>query len=61
MGGNFNHGSFPVVGEKQKTYKKERKKKKKSKWPVHHHVWRMQAAWTKIIAIMGQCYYILTA
>ena len=49
----FAHGSFPEVGQKQKT---EKKKKKKLKTKVgdnngqathgaRKHAWRMQAAW----------------
>ena len=44
---NFTHGSFPEVGEKQKSRKK--RKKEKSRWKngqlrfVRHHVWRTQA------------------
>ena len=56
-GGNyFAHGSFPEVGQKQKTEeKKKRERRKKTRKLVitmvitmTKHAWRTQAAWAKI-------------
>ena len=59
----FAHGSFPEVGQKQKTEEKKKKKKKEKKrlndgdnnGQVTHgarkHAWRTQAAWAKSITI----------
>ena len=53
----FAHGSFPEVGQKQKTEKKERRKRERAKvgdnngqatHGAHKHAWRTQAAWAKI-------------
>ena len=56
----FAHGSFPEVGQKQKTEEKKREKKKKKKPKVgdnndqatngaRKHAWRTQAAWAKTV------------
>ena len=54
-GGNyFAHGSFPEVGQKQKTEKKRKKREEKkkvgdnngqAKHGARKHAWRTQAAW----------------
>ena len=53
----FSLGSFPEVGQKQKTEEKKREKKKKTKvgenngqatHGARRHAWRTQAAWAKI-------------
>ena len=55
----FAHGSFPEVGQKQKTEKKKKKKKKRRERlndgdnngqatrGARKHAWRTQAAWAK--------------
>ena len=55
----FAHGSFPEVGQKQKTEKKKEKRKKKKErlnngdnngqatHGARKHAWRTQAAWAK--------------
>ena len=55
---NFAHGSFPKVGQKQKTEKKKEKKRERERAKVgenngqathgaRKHAWRTQAAWAK--------------
>ena len=54
-GGNyFAHGSFPEVGQKQKTEKKKKRKRPKvgdnngqAMHGARKHAWRTQAAWAK--------------
>ena len=49
----FSHGSFPEVGQKQKTEKKEEKNPKvgdnngQATHGARKHAWRTQAAWAK--------------
>ena len=50
----FSHGSFPEVGQKQKTEKKEKRKRPKvgdnngqATHGARKHAWRTQAAWAK--------------
>ena len=52
----FTHGRFPEVGESRRRRKKEKKEKKKKVGEnngqlrfVHHHGWRTQAVWTKML------------
>ena len=63
---NFSHGSFPKVGEKQKTYRKKKERKKRGEKEVktiasfasvHHCMWRMQATWNKksVITMVSTC------
>ena len=54
-GGNyFAHGSFPEVGQKQKTEEKKREKRRRKKRKLANnghmssYAWRTQAAWAKI-------------
>ena len=49
---SFAHGSFPEVGQKQKTEKKEKRKRPKvgdnngqATHGARKHAWRTQAAW----------------
>ena len=50
----FAHGSFPEVGQKQKTGKKKRRKKKvgdnngQATHGARKHAWCTQAAWANI-------------
>ena len=56
----FAHGSFPEVGQKQKTEKKKKKKEREKErlnngdnngqatHGAHKHAWRTQAAWANI-------------
>ena len=55
-GNDFAHGSFPEVGQQQKTEKKETKKEERlndgnnngqATHGAHKHAWRTQAAWAK--------------
>ena len=56
----FAHGRFPEVGQKQKTEKKEKKKRERgakvcdnngqATHGARKHAWRTQAAWAKILA-----------
>ena len=52
----FAHGSFPEVGQKQKTEKKEKRRRRlndgdnngQATHGANKHAWRTQAAWAKI-------------
>ena len=52
----FARGSFPEVGQKQKTEERERKKERlndgnnngQTTHGAHKHAWRTQAAWAKM-------------
>ena len=57
-GNNFTHGSFPEVGQKQKTEEKKREGKKRPKvghnngqatHGARNHTWRTQAAWANFL------------
>ena len=61
----FAHGSFPEVGQKQKTEKKEKKKRRlndgdnngQAMHGARKHAWRMQAAWANLlVAAYGLLY-----
>ena len=47
----FAHGSFPEVGQKQKTEKKKKRKRPNNNGQAthgaHKHAWRTQAVWAK--------------
>ena len=53
----FAHGSFPEVGQKQKTERKKERRKKRlndgdndgqAMHGARNHAWRMQAAWANM-------------
>ena len=53
----FTHGSFPEVGQKQKTEKKKKRERERlndgdnngqARHGARKHAWRTQAAWAKI-------------
>ena len=56
----FAHGSFPEVGQKQKTEEKDERKKERlnngnnngqATHGAHKHAWRTQAAWANICVL----------
>ena len=61
----FAHGSFPKVGQKQKTEKKRKKERKKTPkvgdnngqamHGAREHAWRTQAAWAKVQTNTSLC------
>ena len=61
----FAHGSFPKVGQKQKTEKKKEERKKErlndgnnngqATHGARKHAWRTQAAWAKSDILRDRC------
>ena len=57
----FAHGSFPELGQKQKTEKKKEKERKRDgdnngqgTHGARKHAWRTQAAWAKKLSLILQ-------
>ena len=58
----FAHGSFPEVGQKQKTEKERAKEGERNGQATHgarKHAWRTQAAWAKSTEVNIQLFFLL--